>query len=496
VVAASPGRTTTTTASTTAKYGIIAMVVAAALLLSSLVLVPYLTTNNAIQSDTERRIIAYDTAVVPKETQDGVTNYEDITNLRYVKVGDLDPNSSTWVFNPFDNVVNSLLSKRSLSSLTEQEKGDILSKIDRYAFYQLIRLPTWLGGEGNSTSAYRLYNAISITQKCLAKYWPQEGRVRLEDPCAGDIYRPWDGLAYAGPAGMGFSSGFINSQGHYQGLSTLELVADSDGYIRAKRPDTSPHANGVPGEGRVFSYEELKQSDQEMMDSVSHSIGYKLPILSSIPTDRQLNFISISHNLGNYYYDFNSYWTDSGNSSPVIVEAVYSGVVYPEGSFISSTLVDSVSPALSLGSILNGTSSPSSSYNGKEDAPIPNLNNTVLRTILELDPPSYDSEGCYYNSSMTSGDKIPYSVTYGHTSGVAGEFSIIHAPLIDTIDKTEQSSSLPSSTNSNEHYSCLSTALIWGKSADGNGSDILVLVQVEGYDQAHLQSLVRELPIK
>ncbi|GKS67778.1 hypothetical protein YTPLAS73_13250 [Nitrosarchaeum sp.] len=51
-----------------------------------------------------------------------------------------------------------------------------------------------MGGDANDTSSFRAYSAVSLTDHCLVKYWPQEQRQRMENPCRGDMYRPIDGL--------------------------------------------------------------------------------------------------------------------------------------------------------------------------------------------------------------------------------------------------------------------------------------------------------------
>src|SRR5437867_1207744 len=113
---------------------VLAVITSGALVLSSLLIVPYLTTNNAIQNDSQRRIIAFETTSVPRTgvyDENGELMYDTIVDFRYIKAGDLEPNSLVWILNPFDNVASELYAKKPLVSLTNQEKKDALQKIDR-----------------------------------------------------------------------------------------------------------------------------------------------------------------------------------------------------------------------------------------------------------------------------------------------------------------------------------------------------------------------------
>ena len=49
----------------------------------------------------------------------------------------------------------------------------------------LIRLPERMGGAANDTSAFRAYRAKALDDPCIIKYWPDEGRQRIENPCQG-----------------------------------------------------------------------------------------------------------------------------------------------------------------------------------------------------------------------------------------------------------------------------------------------------------------------
>jgi len=58
---------------------------------------------------------------------------------------------------------------------------------DKYKLFMLIRLPEWMGGAENNTSAFRAYSAKSLDDPCIVKYWAEEGRQRIENPCQGGM---------------------------------------------------------------------------------------------------------------------------------------------------------------------------------------------------------------------------------------------------------------------------------------------------------------------
>jgi hypothetical protein len=456
-----------------AKYlVVIAVVASAVLVLSALLIVPYLTTNKLIQSDSQKRIIAFETTSAPRNDvydENGQLVYDTTVDLKYIKAGDLAPNTSVWVFTPFDSVVANELYNKPLTSLTDQDRKDILQKIDHYAYYNLIRLPEWLGGsDANSPSAYRAYSAISITQKCLARYWPQDERMRIEDPCAGDVYRSWDGLAIAGPAGAGLSGGFISNKGTYQGLATLNLAVDADGYLLAQRPDPSPSSNGIAGEGRIFSIDQLQESNQELIDAAGSYAGYRLPFVPNIFPDHRLADIRGSYKIG-IYYEVNSEYS---TSSPVL-EAAYSNAGNYESVIIASASSDSF-PSLNLDNLTEKAA---------DGSIVPKRNNTALESLVGIN--EQDDQNCYYTPSPTSEVKIPYSTRFG--SDIVGRYAIFEAPEIGA--NKQQSS------RSDEYYSCGSQGVIWGKSVDGE-KNIIVHIQTINYDLDRLPDFARSLPIK
>lgn len=444
---------------------LIAILGSAALVLSTLLIIPYFTTSKAIQSDTQRRIVSFESKQLPQVAENGeITSYDTIVEMRYVRAGDIEPNSSVWFFNPFDGRVASELYRKPIDSFTKDEKNAAMEKIDQYAYYQLIRLPIWLGSDDeNNTTAYRAYNAISLTQKCLAKYWPNEVRMRIEDPCAGDTYRSWDGFAFGGPAGQGFLSGFPGSRGTYQGLSNLELAIDNEGYLLALRPDTSPSSNGVPGEGRTFSADALEQSNQALIDAASSHIGYSLPFATRLPPDYLLADIRESNQFGD------SYNVNSETESPVL-DAAYVNPQSYEGIVITVAELDRF-PSLGIESLTE-------EINGNI---VPDLNNTDLRSFLGIY--GLDDDYCYF-AYAGSNVKIPYELEFG--PGMAGEFSIFHSPDLSTNEQAR---------SADDNFTCGSNVLIWGKSID-NGKAILVQIQTVDQNLERLQNLAKVLPIE
>lgn len=149
----------------------------------------------------------------------------------YVRISDMQPNSMAWFVYP--NTV------------------DIQGR-DAYQKFILVRLPEEMGGSKNDSSAFRAYSALSLNSHCFTKYWPQEGRKRLEDPCAGDIIRPQDGLVVINTNPM--NSGIFVSQ-PYLGLSS-----DPQGYLYVEPPTWDFEKNGVVGIGRKATAEEFEDA--------------------------------------------------------------------------------------------------------------------------------------------------------------------------------------------------------------------------------------------
>ena len=132
-----------------------------------------------------------------------------------------------------------------------------------YQTFSLIRLPEELGGDKNDISSFRAYSVISLESHCVAKYWPQEGRKRIEDPCHNGVYRIQDGLQI----GIEYRGDHL-----FNALPYLELSTDEQGYIYAEPPTWTPEKNGVIGIGRKVS-EDLyrKTAISELNDYLAKS---------------------------------------------------------------------------------------------------------------------------------------------------------------------------------------------------------------------------------
>jgi hypothetical protein len=90
------------------------------------------------------------------------------------------------------------------------------------------------------------------------------------------MFRPWDGLAIAGPVVVGISHGIVDRTGP-AALANMDLAIDSEGYIVAFKPDRAK--NGVLGAGR--SLDEVRSS-AAMLAAASKYAGYDLPFPASI----------------------------------------------------------------------------------------------------------------------------------------------------------------------------------------------------------------------
>ena len=130
---------------------------------------------------------------------------------------------------------------------------------DVFQKFILIRLPEEFGGDADDVSTFRAYSALSVSNHCLIKYWPQEGRKRMEDPCWGTTYRPTDGLATRGPKPI------VNTAP--VALPYLELSSDANGTLYVEPPVWTLQENGVVGIGRQISSDEIHQGSQLIVDA-------------------------------------------------------------------------------------------------------------------------------------------------------------------------------------------------------------------------------------
>ncbi|HEX5457489.1 MAG TPA: hypothetical protein VFX64_03785 [Candidatus Nitrosotalea sp.] len=170
----------------------------------------------------------------------------------FVKISDMKPNSAGWFMYP-----------------SSFQYGD---PANTYQTFLLIRLPKTLGGDKNDTSSFRAYSALDPTSHCLMKYWPQDGRQRIEDPCISQPYRAIDGVSY--------DPGFTMIRAPTTGaLPKLDLDVDSQGYLIVKPPTWSQDNNGIVGIGRNISKDQILQSSQILLNYCKNQINWpELPI--------------------------------------------------------------------------------------------------------------------------------------------------------------------------------------------------------------------------
>jgi hypothetical protein len=250
-----------------AVYAVAAVAASLALIAVSLSVVPALTTS-ALSQGEEKRVVAF-------EQRYNYSLGQETWTARNLKMGDIPPNSSVVILNPFSADMDNFVREKIASATTADQVRKFWARTEPYSHYNLVRLPAWLGGQKDDVSSLRAYSAVAISSGCLIKYFGNDGRWAIEDPCHSDRYRPWDGLAFAGAASMGMTSPSVPSSAGPLALATLDLSVDKDGYITAKKPDMS--ANGSPGQGRRLSQDELSLSNREMLDAASRNAGYALP---------------------------------------------------------------------------------------------------------------------------------------------------------------------------------------------------------------------------
>jgi hypothetical protein len=122
----------------------------------------------------------------------------------------------------------------------------------------LIRLPEWMGGAANDTSAFRAYSAKSLDDPCIVKYWPDEGRQDIENPCQGAMYRTVDGA---------MTYGTIYSSTAMTALPHLDLSMDYSGMLHVEPPKFTKTENGVVGYGRDMTIDEIRNGSKFLIES-------------------------------------------------------------------------------------------------------------------------------------------------------------------------------------------------------------------------------------
>lgn len=167
---------------------------------------------------------------------------QDTFNLSQFKT--MKPNSMEWFYYP--------------DSPTFESDSPVSKKADTYRLFMLIRLPEWMGGDANDVSAFRAYSAKSLDDACIVKYWPDNYRQRIENPCQGGMYRVSDGAMTVGGIHMAVPMTL---------LPHLDLSIDENGTLFVEPPSFTKNENGVIGYGREITYEEILQGSQFYIDS-------------------------------------------------------------------------------------------------------------------------------------------------------------------------------------------------------------------------------------
>ena len=183
----------------------------------------------------------------------GFTEQENV----YAKISDIPPNGA-WFF-----------------AYPPSSKLDI--EQNTFQTFLLVRLPIWLGGDTNDTSAFRVYSAVDLTSHCIVRYSPQEGRQQIEDPCTSPGYRIIDGVSNF-PA-MKFVRGPTTGA-----LPKLDLSMDKEGYLYVETPVWTEDKNGVVGIGRTVSKEEMLESSEFLVQRYKKMTNFTFDIPARLST--------------------------------------------------------------------------------------------------------------------------------------------------------------------------------------------------------------------
>ncbi len=131
-------------------------------------------------------------------------------------------------------------------------------KADPYQTFMLIRLPEWMGGDANDSSAFRAYSAKSLDDSCFVRYWGEYGRQRIENPCQGAMYRVVDGA---------MTVGAIHMSTAMTALPHLDLTSDENGFLYVMPPKWEKTENGVVGYGREMTLDEIRNGSAFLVES-------------------------------------------------------------------------------------------------------------------------------------------------------------------------------------------------------------------------------------
>jgi hypothetical protein len=313
------------------KVAILGMVASLGLIISLFVLTPYLSSvvgsdnGNSEEADLNkaggvRRILV----LTDRLPSVGIRSDYSGTTFSYIKLSSEMPvGASSWFLDPFGKTMQRLIDLKINSTTTDpmviKLRNDFLRDADPQEYYQLIRLPQEIVGNRNEISAYRAYSGLDIESHCLVRYFAD--RSELEDPCHSNHYRVWDGLVYAGISSFGVSganSAILSSGSSYIGLPHMRLGVDSEGYIVAYKPDNSLYGDGVVGEGKRFTDEQLRETNTKLVDGAGSDLpvdilpGYHLIWFSSAVRQNQ-DGAGFSREINSDYFTFVAAYRHAGS---------------------------------------------------------------------------------------------------------------------------------------------------------------------------------------
>ncbi|WP_316504779.1 hypothetical protein [Nitrosopumilus sp.] len=146
-------------------------------------------------------------------------------------------------------------------------------KPDTFKLFMLIRLPEWMGGDADDPSVFRAYSAKSLDDACIVKYWSDQGRQRIENPCQGAMYRVVDGA---------MTTGMIHRSVEMTALPYLDLsINEESGLLYVEPPTFSKTENGVIGYGRQISFDDFRAGSEFLIESFAKAY----PEYPSIPME-------------------------------------------------------------------------------------------------------------------------------------------------------------------------------------------------------------------
>ena len=177
--------------------------------------------------------------------QGGKRDGNDCVIQPVMKTGN-EPESKTVKLAQFENAFSMEPNSVKFFYYPDPEDTENRDPFDRY---MIIRLSEWLGGDSADTSSSKPFSMMSVDDGCFVRYWEDEGRQRIENPCSGGFYRVIDG-AMTIPYKSTFTS-------HPIALPHLDLSIDENGFLYVEPPSFTKTENGVLGYGKEMTRAEV-----------------------------------------------------------------------------------------------------------------------------------------------------------------------------------------------------------------------------------------------